>query len=79
MEELKIDHTDPDFKEEDMIAKFKELAENEDLHHWEKRRYSDLVSLLNEHRFWDNEPIMLLRQKRKEGNVRHIQSKDIPD
>jgi len=39
MDELKIDHTDPDFKEEDMKAKFKEISEDRSVHFWERKRF----------------------------------------
>jgi len=46
MEELLIDPKAPDFNEEDMIEKFKELRDDTSLHHFERDRYEKLIKIL---------------------------------
>jgi hypothetical protein len=42
-------------------------------------RYEDLLEILNTHKFWEKEPIMLLRYTTKEGEIKQIKPEDIPD
>ena len=37
-----------------------------------------MISILKVHKFWEKEPIMLFRQKLKEGEIKAIKPTDVP-
>ena len=54
MEELGFDPKHPDFKEEMMISKFRQLSEDNTIHFFQRDRYKSLLAALSEHKFWDS-------------------------
>lgn len=45
-------------------------AGDKNLHFWKTEKYTDIISILGAHKFWESEPIMLLRKKKKAGEIR---------
>lgn len=77
LDELNIDYTKPDFSEEQMMQAFVERSQDKSIHFWERMRFEDLVAILKVHKFWESEPIMLLRNKIKEGEIKQIKPDDV--
>jgi glycylpeptide N-tetradecanoyltransferase len=62
-----------------MIDELKSKREEIGLSYWEKCRYDDLLEILDSHKFWENEPIQLMRYSTKEGEIKKIKPEDVPD
>ena len=69
MDELKIDPKSPDFSEEEMIKKFKQISEDPNTHFFQRDRFKKLIGVLGEHRFWNSQPIMKLKEMIPEGQI----------
>lgn len=70
MEELNIDASSPDFKFDDMIAKFEYIANDDQTHFFKRDRFRHLITITKKHKFWDSQPIELSTVKiKKEGEI----------
>ena len=52
-----------------MIEKFKQLSEDPNIHFFQRDRFKKLIGILGEHKFWNSQPIMKLKEKIPEGQI----------
>lgn len=69
----------PEFTNEKMMEAFLQTSNNPNLHFQVRDKYKHLHTILGTHKFWNNQPIMMALEKKKEGPIKHFQAKDIPD
>ena len=61
-----------------MILHFYNLSNDTSIHFFQRDRFKKFLSVLEEHKFWDSQPIMKYREPTKEGQIQQFKPEDIP-
>ena len=74
--ELKMDPKDPNLTKQYLINRMQQVVHDPKVKapYWVKERYSNLIEVMQEHKFWDSQPIMSMTNKiHKTGLIKQFQ------
>lgn len=79
LNDVRMDFKAPTFKEEQMIQAFKNIAASTKVSHTARERFSNFLTMLKEHKFWDTQPVVPMKGKiYKEGQIQKFKQDDTP-